>query len=122
MTTTYTVQIADGYSTTTGQTTVLVNPLPTANAGTDKSVLYGTSTTLQGFGAGGSGSYTYLWTSNPPGFMSTEQTPLVTNLVVTTVFTLRVTDSNTGCLSEPDEVLITVTGSPLAVNPLASSR
>jgi hypothetical protein len=121
VTTTFTVQIADGYSTTSGTTAVLVHPLPIANAGPDQSIPYGTSATLQGYGTGGSGVYTYLWTSNPPGFISTQQSPLVTNLTVTTVFILRVKDATTGCLSVQDESMVAVTGSPLGVNPVASS-
>jgi len=118
-TTTYSVQISDGFSMVTGNTVVTVNPKPIASAGPDASIPYGTNTTLHGAANGGSGYYNYYWTSNPPGFSSTNQSPTITNLTVSTIFTLVVTDNSTGCVSETSEVTITVTGSPLACNPVA---
>jgi len=117
--TTFTVSIADGFSTCSGSTTVTVHPLPFANAGSDVSIPFGTTTTLTGSASGGTGSYSWLWNSNPPGFSSSEQNPVTPNMNETTIFNLRVTDQGTGCISQPDEVLVTVTGSPLAVNPIA---
>jgi hypothetical protein len=118
-TTSYTVQINDGFSTISGTTTVTVNPKPLAGAGTNSSIPYGTNVTLNGSASGGSGNYTYYWTSTPPGYSSTEMTPTMTNLTVSTLFTFVVTDVATGCVSEPAQVTISVTGSPLACNPAA---
>ncbi len=117
--TTYTVEIADGFSTNSGSTSVTVNPLPLADAGPDISIPFGTNTTLTGTASGGSGSYSWWWTSTPPGFSSTQQNPVTNNLEETTIFTLIVTDQITGCESIQDEVLVTVTGSQLVVNPIA---
>ncbi len=117
--TTFSVTISDGFSTFSGSTSVVVHPLPVANAGCDVSIPYGTFTTLQGSATGGSGNYSWLWSSNPPGFSSTLQNPITNHLELTTFFTLRVTDQATGCQSNPDDVLVTVTGSPLSVSPIA---
>jgi hypothetical protein len=119
-TTTYSVQVGDGFSTITGSATVTVHPKPFASAGPGAAIPYGTNTTLNGSASGGSGNYSYYWTSNPPGFSSSVISPVVTNLTQSTIFQLIVTDQTTGCVSEPSEVLITVTGSPLACNPVAT--
>jgi hypothetical protein len=118
-TTTYTVEVQDGFSTINGSVTVEVHPLPVANAGIDQIVPYGTTTTLNGSASGGSGTYAWLWDSNPAGFSSTQQQPITPNLEQTTIFNLRATDQATGCMSLPDDVLVTVSGSPLAVAPVA---
>lgn len=117
--TTYSVTIADGFSTYSASTSVTVHPLPVAYAGSDMSIPYGTYTSLNGSANGGSGSYSWLWNSNPPGFYSTLQNPVTNNLEVTTVFSLKATDQASGCQSIPDDVLVTVTGSPLSVSPIA---
>jgi len=120
VTTTYTVQVNDGFSTKTSAVTVTVNPKPLASAGPPASIPYGTNIILQGSASGGSGNYHYYWTSNPPGFSSTEPAPTVVNLTQTTIFYLIVTDQNTNCASDISEVTITVTGSPLNCSPIAN--
>jgi len=117
--TVYYVAIADGFSTSNNSTSVTVHPLPAAQAGPDISIPFGTYTTLNGSASGGSGNYNWRWSSNPPGFSSTLQKPATNNLEVTTMFSLRATDQATGCQSSPDDVLVTVTGSPLSVTPIA---
>jgi hypothetical protein len=119
-TTTYHLQVTDGFSSISSNITVTVNPKPLANAGSNTSIPYGTSTNLYGTASGGSGNYSYSWTSSPPGFSSGNQNPLVTNLQASTVFSLVVTDLGTGCVSEPAVVTVTVTGSPLGCNPVAT--
>ncbi|MCX6303517.1 MAG: T9SS type A sorting domain-containing protein [Bacteroidetes bacterium] len=116
-TTAYSVQVNDGFSNVSGTATVVVNAKPVAGAGSNSSIPYGTNAQLNGTGSGGSGDYSYYWTSSPPGFSSTEMAPLVVNLSVTTIFSLVVTDNATGCVSEPSLVMVSVTGSPLACNP-----
>ena len=98
---------------------LLVNPLPIANAGPDVTIPNGTSTTLNGTATGGSGNYSYLWTSMPPGFNSTLPNPSTGNRTLTTIFSLVVTDQQTGCESVGSDVIITVEGGPLSVNPVA---
>ncbi len=119
-TTTYTVQISDGFSNVSGTATVIVNPKPIAGAGSNTSIPYGTNATLNGTASGGSGNYSAYWTSSPPGFSSASLIAQVTNLTVTSIFTLTVTDNITGCISEAAQVMVSVTGSPLACNPVAN--
>jgi hypothetical protein len=99
--------------TTSGSADITVNPLPLANAGDDKSVANGTSTTLQGSVSGGSGSYTYQW--EPAAMLVNSQVlqPVTVNLYSSTLFTLTITDNNGGCTGE-DDVLVTVTGGVLS--------
>jgi len=68
------------------------------------SVMLNTSVT------GGSGNYTYTWTSNPPGFNSSEANPVVVPLV-TTVYYVEVND---GSIILNDNVTITVLETPQA--------
>ncbi len=119
-TTTYHVQVQDGFSTISGTTVANVNVKPVANPGGNSSIPYGTNAQLAGSASGGSGNYSWYWTSNPPGFSSTLQNPLAVNLTLTTIFTLTVTDLTTLCVSEPVNVTISVTGSPLSCNPVAT--
>jgi len=120
VTTTYFVQLVDGFSTVNGSNTVTVHPKPVANAGSNVSIPYGTTTTLHGDASGASGSYQYNWTSSPSGFYSNLQNPVTSNLDMTTLFNLVVTDITTGCASDPSQVVVTVTGNALNVTPTAS--
>ncbi len=120
VTTTYTVQLFDGFSTIIGEKTVTVHPKPTASAGNNVSIPYGTTTTLHGYATGGSGVYTYQWSSSPSGFFSNLPEPITQNLDVTTLFTLVVTDVTTGCISDPSQVIVTVTGFALNITPTAA--
>jgi len=56
-------------------------------------ICQGASTILQAIPSGGSGSYTYSWTSNPPGFTSTLQNPNVSP-TVTTQYLVEVSDGS----------------------------
>lgn len=81
---------------------VYVNPAPTADAGSDKTICFGGSTSLLG-----SGGVSYKWT--PTTYLSN---PLVYNPSVirplTTTYYLEVTDAN-GCVSlSKDDVTVTV--------------
>jgi len=96
---------------------VTVNPLPTANAGPDFTIPYGTSTTLHA-APGGVGSFGYHWSPETLLINPNIQDPVTVNLTSTTVFTVRVTNSATQCFST-DNVVVTVTGGPLNVSPLA---
>ncbi|HOX76553.1 MAG TPA: PKD domain-containing protein [Bacteroidales bacterium] len=120
VTTTYHLSLYDGYSTVNGNVTLPVYAHPLPDAGTDQSIPYGTSTTLHGYAGSGSGSYSYHW--EPAGSLVNPnvQHPTTTLLEVTTMFSLTVTDTETGCISEdPDVTIVTVTGGPLAVQPQA---
>ncbi len=99
-TTYYVVESVGSCVGTASSVDITIFPNPTANAGTDVTVLAGESTTL--FGSGGTG---YLW-SPPTGLsctscQSTEATP-----DITTIYILTVTDAN-GCMHQ-DSVLVTI--------------
>ena len=94
-----------------GSTTVSVSNL-TAETGPPQTVPENTATVLSGSASGGTGPYTYVWTSSfanqiAPG-EETNQNPNTVDLTTTTTFTLTVTD-NAGCQST-DVITVTVTG------------
>lgn len=89
----------------TGQVTI--NPLPAVNAGPDKMISLGASTTIDAT-VGGTGTYDFLWT--PATYLSsaTILKPVSTPDVSTT-YTLQVTDKNTFCTGK-DVVIISPIG------------
>lgn len=94
---------------------VMVKMKGDANAGNDVTIPNGWITNLNGTATGGSGNYSYHWepqslVQNP----NAAQTP-THPLSATTLFTLSVTDNSGGCVDE-DQVLVTVTGLPFAIN------
>jgi hypothetical protein len=114
-TTQYTVTINDGLSEISESVTVTIDPNPVANAGADNTIPYGTFTNLQGTGSGGSGSYSYHWEPSSSVLYPNSSNTQTINLTGTTIFTLVVTDLETGCISQSDEVVIQIDGGPLAV-------
>lgn len=72
------------------------------------SLCFGGSTTLHANVTGGSGNFTYAWTSNPPGFTSSEPDPLVAPQVTTTYF-VEVSDGN---IILQNQITITVISLP----------
>ena len=102
-TTSYTVTVTDGNGcSSTDQITVNVFDLPTVNAGDDASICAGDCYTFSPSAFGGSGNYSYAWSSGqatvcPAG---------------TTTYTVTVTDAN-GCTAT-DEIMISVTMPPSA--------
>ncbi|MBK8108932.1 MAG: hypothetical protein IPK46_00605 [Saprospiraceae bacterium] len=105
VTTTYTVTVTDSKGcTSTDAVVVTVNPLPSVDAGADREICYGFSSTLTAIGSGGTPGYTYLW-SNGATTASTSVSP-----IVTTTYTVTVTDSK-GCTST-DAVVVTVNPLP----------
>lgn len=94
-------------STGTDNGTNLVIKKVVANAGADQTICSGSSTTIGGSpsGSGGSGSYTYAWTSSPAGpAVPAIANPTVTPAFSSVTYTLTVTDA--GCASAPDAVVI----------------
>jgi len=89
-----------------------VNIVQGVNTGSDKTVAYNNSTQLTAVITGGTGSFDYEWTPstsvNNPNSLSTS----TTNLTISTMFSLAVTDNSTSCINS-DEILVTVTGGPL---------
>ncbi|MBK6963457.1 MAG: T9SS type A sorting domain-containing protein [Bacteroidales bacterium] len=118
-TTTYTVTVDDGYNPTTAQVTVVVNPLPVADAGTDLEINHGTFTTLTGSASVGEPPFVYQWQPADSLWNPDLQNPVTRKLRGSTLFTLVVTDGN-NCVSEPDQMQVNVVGGPLAASPMAS--
>jgi hypothetical protein len=120
VTTIYHLSVGDGYSIVTGDVTVTVSTRPLPDAGPDKIIPYGTSTTLQGSADDGSGFYSFHWEPANKLVNPNVQMPQTVNLDVTTLYNLTVTDAITGCVSsQTDDVKVTVTGNALSVNPVA---
>ncbi|MBN1490913.1 MAG: hypothetical protein JXA69_13430 [Phycisphaerae bacterium] len=79
-----------------------------ANAGPDKSIINGNSTTLDGAGSGGSGTYTFAWTPTTALSDATVATPTASP-TETTTYTLTVTDAADTTQTASDTVVVTVT-------------
>jgi hypothetical protein len=103
---------------TSGQAIVTVNPSPATNAGTDQSIAYGTSTTLNGQVTGGSGDYQYSWEPANKLTNPNVQQPTTVNLTESTLFTLTATDNSGGCF-DADDIMVTITGGPVGCFPAA---
>jgi hypothetical protein len=113
-TTTYYLDVFDGFTHATDEITITLNPKPTADAGADQIINPGTPTSLTGIASGGSGSnYHYHW--EPAGYLIDNeiQNPNTRPLYNPTVFLLMVTDGN-GCVSNEDDVLVNPAGDALA--------
>jgi hypothetical protein len=106
VTTVYTVIVTSGSQTASSSATVTVTPLLTATASANPaSIIAGGSSQLNVTAGGGTGSFTYSWTSVPAGFTSTAQNPVVTP-TVTTVYTVHVVS---GTQSVNSSATVTVT-------------
>lgn len=118
-TTTYYVEVDDGFTIITAEVTVNVLPKPIIDAGVDQTINVGTTTNLNGSASGAQAPYSYIW---EPSYMldgsNTIQNPLTVILNEPQNYTLQVTDAN-GCPGEPDVVLINAAGDALAAFPQA---
>lgn len=94
-----------------GALIVMVNSLPTANAGQDASICEGSTHLLSGSASGGDGDYDYSW--NQPSLLShpNSATPVLTTNTTTSLI-LTITDGN-NC-SASDNITITVVPMPVA--------
>ncbi|MGV6829412.1 MAG: GEVED domain-containing protein [Flavobacteriales bacterium] len=77
----------------------------------DSNLCNGSSTTLHANPTGGTGTYSYSWTSNPAGFNSTDQNPTVSPTVNTT-YTVVVDDGVDTISSSVSVTLVDVPGLP----------
>ncbi len=110
----FTLQVTDTVSSCIGEDTVWVNVVGgplflTVSASTNQSCSGG-RVDLNAFADGGAGSYSYNWSSNPPGFSSTEPNPSAFPEVSTT-YSVTVTD---GYTTLTDSVQVTVFPKPEA--------
>ncbi len=117
-TTVYTVVVDDGYDPVTVQVTVVVNPLPMADAGVNEDIFHGTFTTLHGTVAGSTPVAGWVWQPADSLWSNDVQNPVTRKLRGSTIFSLVVTDVK-GCVSEPDLVTINIIGGPLSASPSA---
>ena len=109
-TTTYTVTVTHPNGCTiTDNTTVLVNPAPTTDAGIDQDICIGGSVTIGGSPTGPASS-TYIWDNSATLSADNVSNPIATP-TVTTTYSVTVTDLN-GC-TNTDDVLITVNPLPV---------
>ncbi|MEQ8908505.1 MAG: PKD domain-containing protein, partial [Vicingaceae bacterium] len=109
ITTTYTVIVTGANGCTiTDNMTVLVNPAPATDAGSDRDICIGESTNLGGSPTGPSGS-TFAWNNASTLNDATIGNPTATP-ASTTTYTVTVTDAN-GC-SNTDQLTITVNPLP----------
>jgi len=106
----YTVTVTDANGcTATDDVEVIINPLPTADAGTDQTICNGKSTTIGGSPTGPIGA-TYSW-SPATGLSSTIASNPTANPITTTDYTVTVT-SGVGCTST-DVVRVIVNPNPI---------
>lgn len=121
-TTLYTLVVTDISTGCTSQLTtvnpsstveVKVTPRPIADAGRDTVMCFGDAIALNGYGAGGDGTYTYSWTPTNIGFIGN---PTQKNTTVspnqTIIYTLVV--KSEGCESAGDQIQVTVYSEPTA--------
>jgi hypothetical protein len=83
---------------------VTVNPLPTANAGIDKTIILGNSTVIGSTAIAGN---TYTWTPSTALSSAFVATPTASS-TSTTVYTVSVKTTATGC-TKTDQMTLTVT-------------
>jgi hypothetical protein len=116
VTTTYFVQVSDGYNVVNGSVTLSVHPLPVPEAGENDTIFHGTYTVLYGTASNGSGNYNWSWEPADKLINAYSQNPITVKLYETTLFRLTVTDMTTGCVSESEDlVTVVIAGGPLAV-------
>jgi hypothetical protein len=108
VTTVYTVTIKNGPCSATSSVTITVNNSPTVSATASPSTICNGSSSQLNASVSGGTIYTYSWTSNPTGFTSAVQNPVVTPTVNTT-YTVAVTSN--GC-SATSSSTVTVKANP----------
>lgn len=93
----YTVTVTSNGCTATGNTSALVNTLPTITPISSNSpVCEGSTLTLFSSPGAGNGTFTFQWTG-PNGFSSTLEDPSITNVQATSNGTYTVTVSSNSC-------------------------
>ncbi|MEI8006283.1 MAG: T9SS type A sorting domain-containing protein [Bacteroidota bacterium] len=103
----YLASMGSGWKTRIGSFT-FANILSVMATATPNPVCIGGSTQLNATPTGGSGTYTYSWTSIPAGFTSTISNPIATP-AVTTTYIISVND---GTLTVTDSLFVIVNGHP----------
>lgn len=107
------LEVISSCGSTTTEKIFTINELPVANAGPDAEICNGEEIKLTGIASGGTGPYTYQWTSTPTSTISgaNTATPIV-KPNQTTVYKLTVRDQATNCIAI-DEIEIKVIPAPI---------
>ena len=113
--TVYTAVATSGTQNASDTASVHVSMSVVATA-TPPTILIGQSSQLNAIVAGGSGNYTYTWTSIPPGFTSNIHNPVVSP----TATTQYIVNVNDGSQTKGDTTQVTVTYNPLVATASAN--
>ncbi len=107
------LEVTSSCGTTVSEKVFTVTNPPSANAGTDQEICNGEEIILTGTASGGTGPFTYQWTSVPTSPISNGNTasPII-KPNQTTIYTLTVLDQSSNCVST-DEVEIKVIPAPV---------
>jgi hypothetical protein len=125
-TTSYIVTVASGTCTGDDTVTVTITAQPTVTATANPPQVCPLGSSQLGAIPSGTGTYSYLWTSVPPGFTSTQQNPVVNPAVTTTYYvtitsgTCTAADSVTVGMQAPPSVTATAVPGEICLN--ASSQ
>ena len=113
-TTVFTVTVTDAVSGCTDTDEIIVTItggiLSVSVTATPNQICAGSSIQLSALAGGGTGVYTYSWSSIPPGFTSTDQSPVISP-TMNSVYSVTVNDGSDNISSS---VSITVYSAPLA--------
>jgi hypothetical protein len=93
---------------------------PVIEAGVDQIIPNGTSTQLFSTAYEGSGSYIYFWQPSDELINPNAANPITKELFSSKVFTVQVTDVESGCTDE-DQTIVFVSGSVLTINDIVLS-
>lgn len=91
-------------------------PLPIANAGIDVIADEASNITLNGSASGNFGDVDYLWQPVNKLLNPTDPDATTVALYETSMFSLEVTDNQTSCVSEKDNMIVFITGGDLTVD------
>ena len=103
------------FSTDDATITISGGPVSASPTATPSTVCSGIPVQLHSFAGGGSGTYTYSWTSVPAGFTSSASSPVVIP-TVSTVYSVLVNDGFNSVTSQ-----VTVTVNPVPAIPVISN-
>jgi hypothetical protein len=122
-TTKYIAAVTSGTNTLTDTAKCIVTIVANATA-TPSTIIIGQNSQLNVTGTGGTGTYTYSWTSIPAGFTSNIQNPVVSP-TVNTKYVAHVIDPDQN-VTDTTEVIVTLgvvaTATPSSITPGGSSQ
>lgn len=108
-----TLEVTSSCGSTKAERVFILNELPIANAGPDDEICNGGEFKLTGTATGGTGPFSYQWTSTPVSSIAGANTATPTvKPNQTTIYKLTVRDQATNCIST-DEVEIAVIPAPI---------